>query len=381
MSVIVREKVKGSGVWWLFINHRGKRKSKKIGKNKKHAKEVAEKVEARLVLGQFDIGEDEAPPTFGEYAEIWIDTIVPVTCKPITHEGYLGILKHHLLPVFKDTPVQDINRMQIKKFIYKKVKAGYSTGQVRKIKNVMSCVFNTALEADVLAVNPVKTLGRLRLKETKEKIDFLTKEELSLLLNAFTQHFPQHYPFMLCLARTGMRLGEGIGLQWGDIDFNGRFITINRTLTNGRVGTPKSGKSRKIDMSLLLSNTLWKLKRERMKEMGDNMPEWVFLNSVNDHLRESNWRKHVFNRALDKAELRRIRIHDIRHTLASLLIQDGVSLVYIKELLGHHSIKITVDTYGHLVPGGNKAAVDALDEPENTHFSAPYTHPVETVSS
>lgn len=65
-------------------------------------------------------------------------------------------------------------------------------------------------------------------------------------------------------------------------------------------------------------------------------------------------------------ELPRIRIHDLRHTFASLLIQQGESLAYIKEQMGHHSIKMTVDTYGHLVPGGNKAAVDRLDTLEIT---------------
>ena len=68
------------------------------------------------------------------------------------------------------------------------------------------------------------------------------------------------------------------------------------------------------------------------------------------------------------AGLRYIRIHDLRHTFASLLIQNGESLAYVKEQLGHHSIRITVDTYGHLVPGGNKAAVDRLDGLENTTF-------------
>ena len=70
--------------------------------------------------------------------------------------------------------------------------------------------------------------------------------------------------------------------------------------------------------------------------------------------------------------MRRVRIHDLRHTFASLLIQHGESLVYVKEQLGHHSISITVDTYGHLVPGGNKAAVDRLDDAPFRNPSATY---------
>jgi integrase len=74
---------------------------------------------------------------------------------------------------------------------------------------------------------------------------------------------------------------------------------------------------------------------------------------------------------LAKAGLRQVRIHDLRHTFASLLIQQGESLAYVKDQLGHHSIRITVDTYGHLVPGGNRQAVDKLDGLENTTIRNP----------
>ncbi|HKA53823.1 MAG TPA: site-specific integrase [Candidatus Binatia bacterium] len=80
-------------------------------------------------------------------------------------------------------------------------------------------------------------------------------------------------------------------------------------------------------------------------------------------LNPDNFRHRVWFKLLEKAGLRRIRIHDLRHTFASLLIQQGESLAYVKEQMGHHSIRVTVDMYGHLVPGGNKAAVDRLHEP------------------
>jgi len=85
----------------------------------------------------------------------------------------------------------------------------------------------------------------------------------------------------------------------------------------------------------------------------------------------ANLRTHLWTKLLQKAELRHIRLHDLRHTYASLLIQYGESLAYMKEQMGHHSIKITVDTYGHLMPGGNKAAVDRLDGLENATFRNP----------
>src|SRR5688572_32446748 len=78
---------------------------------------------------------------------------------------------------------------------------------------------------------------------------------------------------------------------------------------------------------------------------------------------------------LEKAELRHIRVHDLRHTFASLLLQQGESVVYVKEQLGHGSIQITVDTYGHLIPGANRAAVDRLDDEAPTQPDATQAQP------
>jgi len=88
-------------------------------------------------------------------------------------------------------------------------------------------------------------------------------------------------------------------------------------------------------------------------------------------------RKHMRRVSL-RAKLRQVRIHDLRHTYASLLIAQGESLAYVRDQLGHHSIQITVDTYGHLVPGGNVAAVDRLDDPELTTSGNKWKHPGET---
>ena len=113
-------------------------------------------------------------------------------------------------------------------------------------------------------------------------------------------------------------------------------------------------------MSLQLAETLKNLKKQR--ENINNNPEWIFTNKVGKPISGDNWRKRVFKKALKKSNIRPIRIHDIRHTYASLLLQMGESMLYVRDQLGHSSIRITVDTYGHLVPGGNKEAVDRLDD-------------------
>ncbi|MGD9733191.1 MAG: tyrosine-type recombinase/integrase [Desulfamplus sp.] len=170
----------------------------------------------------------------------------------------------------------------------------------------------------------------------------------------------------LTLARTGMRIGEVTALQWDDIDFDKRFIHVQRTFSRGKLGTPKNGKDRMVDMSKQLSKVLADLKVQRNNEAIEkgwkNFPKWLFVNQIGSYLDIHNWRSRVFYKVLEKAGFKKIRIHDLRHTYASLLIEAGESLTYIRDQLGHHSISFTVDIYGHLTPGGNKAAVDSLDD-------------------
>lgn len=383
MGVKVKEKVKGSGEWYIYINHRRKRRTKKIGNDKRVATEVARKVQALLTLGDMGLLEKEKQksPIFREYADRWLSITVPATCKPSTMRSYEEILRVHVLPVFGSLPLSEINRLYIKEFLMKKSREkrtfrvkgkerkvdGYSASTLQHIKNAISGIFNLAIDDEVIDVNPAHKLGKtIRVKDPRLQTDPLNRTELALLLKTIKEHWPTDYPFALTLARTGMRLGEVLALQWGDIDFSGRFITVRRGISRGKIETPKNGKTRRVDMSRQLTETLLELKKQRRLEdfrkwWGEGV-EWVFASGTQKPLIASHWRTRVFEKALAKAGLRKIRIHDLRHGYASMLIQAGESLAYIRDQLGHHSIKVTVDIYGHLAPEGNKNAVDRLDD-------------------
>ena len=105
-------------------------------------------------------------------------------------------------------------------------------------------------------------------------------------------------------------------------------------------------------------------KAEALRRGWGRVPKWVFCTEDGGPLDGDNLRTRVFYKVLEKAELRAIRFHDLRHTFASLLIAQGVSLAYVRDQLGHSSIQLTVDTYGHLIPGTNRQAVDRLDDPK-----------------
>jgi integrase len=127
---------------------------------------------------------------------------------------------------------------------------------------------------------------------------------------------------------------------------------------------PKNGKIRRVDLSLVLAETLQRLRVQRAQEAlargWKQLPDWVFCNEEGRPIWKSNFERRVFHKALDRAKFRQLRFHDLRHTFASRLIQNGESLGLREGPLGHHSI-VRVDVYGHLVPGANKAAVDRLD--------------------
>ena len=356
------------GKWWVFIDHKGKRKAKCIGKSEKAAKEVAGKIEARLKLGDFSpLEEEKTLILFADYAAEWLRSSVAARCKPSTGESYKQILTVHLSPACGTLALRDISREAIKRLLSTKREKGLSRARAHVILAVLQGILGSAVEDGHLENNPAARLGRHLGKPSHKEIFPLTREELRLFLETARAHSPAYCPLFLTLARAGMRLGEALALQWPDIDFHGGFIEVRRNMRKQRVDTPKSGKRRTVDMSPQLAATLGALFEERKAQAWQRgwgeVPEWVFAGRDGKPPAEPTVR-HFFHAALHKAGIRRIRIHDFRHTFASLLLQNGESLAYVKDQLGHASIRMTIDVYGHLVPGGNRRAVARLDDPQ-----------------
>lgn len=200
----------------------------------------------------------------------------------------------------------------------------------------------------------------------KRAAEFLTRDELAHLLKICRAHEPDFYALVLLLARTGLRLGEAVALQWDDIDWHGSFADIERSYSKRRYSTPKSGKGRRVDLSdhlVEVLNARHVAAKKHALRTGTPLAPWVFPGDPpSQPMDASNFRRRQWARILKEAGVHALRLHALRHTYASLLISQGESLAYVRDQLGHHSIQITVDTYGHLVPGGNRAAVNRLDD-------------------
>jgi len=197
-------------------------------------------------------------------------------------------------------------------------------------------------------------------------INPLTAVEVRRVLDQAKARFSGFYPLLLCALRTGMRRGELLGLQWGDIDFAGQFIEVRRAVVRRQVTSTKTHRIRRVDMSPQLSGTLKELKETRSLEAslkGTAMPEWAFL-TPHGHRMTTEVLQKAFYACLDGAEIRRVRFHDCRHTYVSLLIQQGANDKYIQQQLGHGSISITLDIYSHLFQGDHRHEVQRLDDPQ-----------------
>ena len=133
-----------------------------------------------------------------------------------------------------------------------------------------------------------------------------------------------------------------------------------------QVTTTKSHKIRRVDLSPQLTAVLQSLAETRALEAGltgQPRPDWLFLTPAGKRVSETPLRR-AFYHCLDRAGLRRVRFHDLRHTYASLLIQQGAKPKYIQAQLGHGSIQVTMDIYGHLFEGDDRNVVNRLDDPQ-----------------
>ncbi len=304
-----------------------------------------------------------------EYAPKWLQ-IKQAEVKPSTLTSYEYALRVHILPDLGKHQLGKLTREVIKAFLGKKNKAGLSRDTVRVFHATLRTLLEEAVESGIVPVNVARRAGKF-IKgnaDRGEKIQYFTRDELALFLETAKTEAMAYYPMFLCLARTGVRIGEAIGLQCGDLDFAGFGIEVRRNIVKGRVGTPKNGRTRRVDMSQQLAQVLRgeianrKAQLRRLGKSADELGDlWLFQSGAGGPLDDSKVRK-VLARLLVKAGLPRRNLHSLRHSFASLLIQNGESLAYVRDQLGHSSIQITVDTYGHLVPGGNRKAVNRLDD-------------------
>lgn len=303
--------------------------------------------------------------TLKQYAEDWLKT-ASQNLKASSVGFYRDHLKNHVYPLLGDRPITDISRSDCRQLITTSREKGLKVRTVSGIVRSLSTVLSQAVEDGHLQANPALRPGKYlrRGDEAPSKPNPLTVDEAAHLVEIAREHFPEWHPFVLTGVRTGLRLAELLALQWGDLDMRGRFISVQRSLPKGKLSTPKNHQQRRVDMSPQLKRQLdaWRRKQgAKWLKLGEPRPVWVFPSEDGTPLDESNVRK-VFNRILDKADLHRRGPHQMRHTFASLLLQNNAPATYVSKQLGHRDTAITLTVYASWLPKPDERRdVDHLD--------------------
>ena len=360
MSVQVREKIKGSGIFWIFISHQGIRKSKRIG-SKHEAERLAKIVEGRLLSGDLgidDIGKRGVQKPFCRFADIWVQTIMPASCKPSTAKSYKCIVNKHLKAApFWNTPVDRITKNEIRTFLLGK-RADRTHSTVTNIKKTVSGILGIAVDDNLISDNVCLgiTIPKSQGKQSKQRPDPLNERQIEMVLNHFKGH--RHYELALFLARVGCRTGEAAALKWADLGLDNRKVTIQRSITHGVISGTKTGKARTVDLTPQVAAALRKLKLRNQKRGA-----WVFQNQRCNYVDMDNFRDRDFRPALKQLGLPPVRLHDLRHSCATFLIRRTKDIYYAQKQLGHSTITLTVDRYGHLLEEESETRlIDVLDE-------------------
>ncbi|NKB82022.1 MAG: tyrosine-type recombinase/integrase [Nitrospirales bacterium] len=282
-----------------------------------------------------------------------------------TYKSYAQNFRDHLLPTLGDWPLHGITRQHLKTLLAQKKKAGLAPNSLRLILAPLSKLYTDAIDAGLVQMNPALRPSKLaQVRGKKQAIDIFTVEEEQTILAAAERYAPKHYPIIFLLFRTGLRLGEALALTWADLDLLQGSAVIAKNWTHGHLElSTKTGRTRRVDLSTKLCDVLqgWREQQMSESEMKDTVPPTLlFPGRFGGHLDGKSWYT-LWCKLLVRCHVRFRPPHHLRHTYASRLLANGESIVYVKDQLGHGSIQMTVDTYGHLIPGTNRQAVNKLD--------------------
>ncbi|MFC2019214.1 tyrosine-type recombinase/integrase [Chloroflexota bacterium] len=318
--------------------------------------------------------------TIGEFLEQWLKDYVKTNTAPRTRERYIQIIRSHLIPSLGNIPLTQLRPDLIQSYYASELnngrldgKGGLSATTVLHHHRVLSEALNHAVKWGLVVRNVAQAVDPPR--TTRKEMNTLAPEDIPVLFEEAKQvEYSSGLPYftmILTAFHTGMRRGEFMGLKWRDIDFNQVTISVSRSLqSTGDDGyifrEPKTQKARRlIAMTPTLAVELRKHKNAQEMQrsvIGSPLTEddLVFSNPDGRPI-NPNTVSPTFTKLARRVGLK-LRLHDLRHSHASLMLKAGIHPKIVSERLGHATVALTLDTYSHIMPGLQEAAAKAFDE-------------------
>lgn len=275
------------------------------------------------------------------------------------------MITKHVLPRFGLRRLDAVTRRDVADLVEDLRAKGLAPGTIRLIMAVVGLIFTRAVQADLIMKHPARDLDEERrdlMRGTVRPARSLTAEELAKLLDEAKRSLRfDRYAYLLTLARTGLRRGEAAGLKVGDVDLDARTATIVRTVRRDRVGGTQSGKPRTVHLTTEVVDALRELLRQRRVVTINptaRADEWLFADKRGNHINIDNFKGAHVARLCGRVGLDGLRLHDLRHTWASIRLHERAKLREVQEQLGHATPGFTLAVYGHLQPGDRKESMD-----------------------
>jgi integrase len=363
---------RGENTWYvrIFLGRDANGKQKYFNKTIHGTKKDAQKfLTAKLREKDLGVFIEPASMSLNNFLDKYISEVAHNKVRERTLESYESLLRNHVRKPLGQKRLCDLQSYEIQKLYNDMKKANLSPKTIRHVHNVLSPALKQAVKWRMINFNPCEICELPRME--KKEMKYFTPEETTKFLE-FAKTDKYFACFLLAI-ETGTRPEEYLGLQWKDVDVVNNVISIRRALVfknkGGFVFTElKTKKSRR---SIPISKTLVSaLKEHRKKQLEERMKlgasyqnyDLVFPSEIGTPLLHQNLTRRHFKPIRDNAKLPPIRLYDLRHTTATLLLSAGENPKVVSERLGHASIVLTLDTYSHVLPTMQAEATNKIEK-------------------
>ncbi len=304
--------------------------------------------------------------TVSQWMEEWFENVCKIKVRPSSHQTYRGYIDHHITPYIGKTPIEKLSTMDLQKLCRKlmdkgrverieaeKQPKGLSAKTIRNIMQIISSAMDFAVAQKIITENPCKAVELPKVE--KQEMQTIPAEQLqAFLTEAKASGVYEMYYIELS---TGLRRGELLGLKWSDIDWNNAVITVRRQVArvNGEITEAPLKTKNSYHRVSISPQAIEVLKQQKAKTNS----EYVFPSPTGGPISPDSV-NNMLKRVLARAGIPKVRFHDLRHTFATIALQNGVDIKTVSSILGHFSAGFTLDTYAHVTTAAQKEAAATI---------------------
>jgi len=287
-----------------------------------------------------------------------------------THDHYKRDIEIRIIPGLGNLKVSELKPVHVQRLLDNELIDGLGIRSVRHLYGTIRQALNHAARLGIISINPA--LAAQPPKQPRREFRILDESQIQILLNVAREYQPDIYALYFLALNTGMRQSELLGLKWIDLEWEAKSLYVHRQVQfeKGRGVILRGLKTKASKRVIKLGDQTLQILRDHKVSQADqsfaNREKWIendmifptFLGTLS----YSSVLQKKFVRLLDKADLPKIRFHDLRHTAASLMLKHSIPVIVVSRRLGHSRPSITLDVYGHLIPGMQDEAARLMDE-------------------